>query len=298
MFRTVGFLITLCFSLPSLGQPYIPLLGDVTEWHVVTCFNGCGVDRYYASEDVLEGGQHYQVLDGYHYIQGNFLLREDVNERIVYLKLLGGHTLLDEYPLYDFSLEVGDTTHVYNPISPLPEDGGLFVLDSIVLRPLAQDLHRFYYLHAVEPIASQSENTVWVEGVGSLSLINSPGAGPTEGEHTACCFYDGIARYERLDSLDVCVAAFTDVSESKEVQESFMVHPTVFSEHVTVSRTMLSGNWQIEVVDQLGRVVYQEQMEGKQIQISSADLLRGILLIKLSDDSGNRSVYRVVNIRR
>ena len=178
MARIYSLLSLFLISLVGNAQPYIPLLGDITEWHVVTCFNGCGVDRYNASGDILVDGQHYQVLDGYHYIQGNFLLREDVNERIVYLKLLGGHSLLDEYPLYDFSLGVGDTTHVYNPISPMPEDGGLFVVDSIVPRPLVHDDHRFFYLHAVDPIASQSESTIWVEGIGALSLINSPGAGP------------------------------------------------------------------------------------------------------------------------
>jgi len=159
---------------------------------------------YRTSADTVINGLTYHVLDGYHYIQGNFLIREAVGQRRVFMKVLADHVLLDEFPLYDFSLQEGDSVHVYNPISPLPVDGGLFILDSIRSRPLESGDHRFFYLHAIDPQQSLSEHTIWVEGVGSLSLINTPGAPPAPSDHLVCMFKDGVLQYADLDSVDSC----------------------------------------------------------------------------------------------
>jgi hypothetical protein len=71
-------------SLSCGAQPYVSLLGNLTEWRTVTCNNGCSTDDYRATGDTLVDGQQYQILDGFHYIQRNFLIREDVLERKVY----------------------------------------------------------------------------------------------------------------------------------------------------------------------------------------------------------------------
>lgn len=273
------------------SQTYIPMLGQTNTWQAVSCLNGCVLDSYGTGGDTTISGFDYKILGGYHYIQGNFLIREDVSERKVYMKILGGHVLLDEFPLYDFSLQDGDTTHVYNPISPLPEDGGLFVLDSIISRTLETGEHRFFYLHAVDPIASVSESTVWVEGVGSLSLINSPGAGPTEGEHLGCAFKDGILQYSDTDSISAC--SLNSVPESSDIMVS--VYPTVFTDVLNVDLPD-RGLASIQVYSLQGSLVYASNCEGKSLtQISGAELPIGILLVQTQID-GSQMVSKVIHV--
>ena len=234
------------------GQAYIPLLGETNEWRVVSCDGGCLTDAYYTNADTTILGTVYKVLDGFHYIQGNFLIREDVQARKVYMKILATHTLLDEFPLYDFSLELGDTVDVYNPISPLPENGGQFVLDSIVARPLENGDHRFFYLHAVDPSASLSERTVWVEGVGSLRFINSPGALSTESNHLGCAFKDGQLQYADTDSIWSCGALS---SNEREMDETVQLFPNPTHDHVQLQYNGRYTPTEVSIISMDGKVL-------------------------------------------
>lgn len=204
MKRNTLLLILALFANELWAQPYLPVLGQTNEWRVTSCFGGCITDAYYTAADTVVDGLTYFILGGFHFLEGNFLVREDIQERKVFLKLLGGHHLLDEFPLYDFSLNIGDSVHVYNPLSPMPVDGGKYVLDSIVSNLLELQEHRFFYLHAVDPIQSAAESTVWVEGVGSLSLINTPGKGPNPDDHLSCAFKDGTLQYASSDTVNAC----------------------------------------------------------------------------------------------
>ncbi len=278
----------------SWAQPYVPMLSTITEWNAVTCLNGCGVDSYTSSGDTLVDGQHYQVLGGFHYIGGNFLIREDIAERKVYMKMLVEHTLLDEYPLYDFSLEDGDTTHVYNPISPLPEDGGLFIVDSIVNKLLENGTHRFFYLHAIDPMVSLSERTVWVEGVGSLSIINSPGASPTAGEHLGCNFKDGVLQYSNTDSIESCAnLGLVDYPKSTSAR----LIPTVFSEQVEI-KIDSKERYDLDVFDIRGQLVYSLHGLLDTHNIQASKLPNGMLLFSLRFANGSAVTLKAINRKR
>lgn len=66
-----------------------------------------------------------------------------------------------------------------NPISPFPAEGGLFVLDSIRNRPFQETETRKYFYFSPHPENTvSSQNAIWVEGVGSLSIINTPSGYP------------------------------------------------------------------------------------------------------------------------
>lgn len=278
--RILLFVLFLPFSALQ-AQPYTPMLGTTNEWRVVSCDNGCVTDAYYALGDTLVDGNNYRILDGYHYIAGNFLIREDVQERKVYMKTLVQHVLLDEYPLYDFSIQDGDTVDVYNPISPLPQYGGKFVLDSIVLRPLENGDHRFFYLHAVNPSVSLSERTVWVEGVGSLSLINSPGQAPTEGDHVVCAFKDGVLQYADLDSVYSCGALSVGQAPKQDV---LTVYPNPASSMVYIKLPENSRATRTRVFDISGRLVHQQPFNPN---LDVGHLDRGTYIIVVETEEGN-----------
>ncbi len=159
---------------------------------------------YFTNGDTLVDGKTYKVLDGYHYISRTFLLREEVESRKVYLNLVSASGN-KEYLLYDFSLNVGDSIDIKNPISPFPTDGGFYKVDEIINEPLADgNEYRHFYLSPTPSNPISTTPAVWVEGVGSLSLINAPGGFPNingVGEVT-CSFKNGQLFYSILEDCE------------------------------------------------------------------------------------------------
>ncbi len=206
MFKKSIVLLVIFFSINASSQEYKPLLDNLNEWHFTTCYFGCLTDVYYTDGDTLVNGKSHKILDGYHYISRTFLLREEVENRKVYMTTVN-ETSIDEYLLYDFSLSEGEEINLYNPISPFPEDGGVFVVDSIRLRELADtNEYRHFYFSPIPSNTISTENCVWVEGVGSMSIINAPGGKPDINEvgNLSCFFKNTELFYSNLDSIDVC----------------------------------------------------------------------------------------------
>jgi hypothetical protein len=212
MIRKTAFLFMLAAG-PLLAQPYEPLLNSQNEWQFTTCFSGCITDMYHTDGDTLVGGLNYKILDGYHYISRTFLLREETSERRVYLNIVDPG-INREYLLYDFSLEVGDSIDIKNPITPFAENAGYYQVDSIVPHPLNDgNSYRHFYLSPTPSNAVSSTTAVWIEGVGSLSIINAPGGYPDINGvgHLSCYFKGGTSVYSNLDSIDSCQAEILNV---------------------------------------------------------------------------------------
>lgn len=197
---------TIVFVLPCTAQDYTPLLDNYNEWHLTSCYFGCITDVYYTDGDTIVGGKDYKILDGYHFISRTFLLREEVAQKTVYLNFVqpGGNS---EYLLYDFSLNIGDSIDMKNPISPFPTDAGFYKVDSILNKPLADgNEYKHFYFSPTSSNTISSTPAVWIEGVGSLSLINAPGGYPdiNGAGHLSCFFKNGELFYSNLDSIEGC----------------------------------------------------------------------------------------------
>ena len=199
-------ILLLFLSNLALCQEYKPLLDTYNQWSLRYCFSGCSTDIYYTNGDTIVDAMNYKVLDGYHYISRGFLLREDVTEKKVYLKTILPSGIR-EYLLYDFSLEVGDSINIKNPASPFIEDAGYYKVDAITLLPLVDsNLYRHFYLSPAASNTISENDAIWVEGVGSLSLINAPGGDPdvNSAGRVACMFKDGVSFYADLDIIEDC----------------------------------------------------------------------------------------------
>lgn len=206
-----------CFTL--LGQTYVPLLDTQNEWHFTSCYEGCITDVYYTNGDTLVNNKTHKILDGYHYISRTFLLHEDVEEKKISLTRISPNRI-DEYLLYDFGLEEGDTFEMKNPLTPFPEEGGLFVLDSIrniIIWPGTARKHFYFSPHETNQISTQ--NVIWAEGVGSFSMINAPGGHPDINEvGLLSCFFKNVELfYSNLTpEVTVCEPTILSLSESKK----------------------------------------------------------------------------------
>lgn len=215
--KNILYLITLFLCFPVWGQAYKPLLDDFNEWQFTSCYFGCLTDVYYTNGDTIVNGKNHKVLDGFHYISRSFLLHEEVAERKVYLTFVDP-PINTEYLLYDFSLPIGDSIDMKNPITPFPEDAGYYILDSIVLRPLV-DLndYRHFYLSPAPSNTISTTEAVWIEGLGSLSLISAPSGYPDiNGVGQLSCFFkEAELFYSDLDSIDACDPVILGIDTNK-----------------------------------------------------------------------------------
>lgn len=282
MTKKIIFFYFLLSGLPFFGQTYIPMLDTQNEWHFTTCYEGCITDIYYTNGDTLVNNKMHKILDGYHYISRTFLLHEDVEEKKVSLTKISP-TRIDEFLLYDFSLEEGATFEMKNPITPFPEEGGLFVLDSIrnvEISPGTTRKHFYFSPHETNQVSTQ--NAIWVEGVGSLSIINAPGGHPDINNVGLlnCFFKNAELFYSNLTpEVSVCEPTILSLSENKE-QEIIVYYPENNKSICYLKNT--ENVKKIELFDLNGRklAVFQNQFENE-IRIDLHSFSNGIYNLKL-----------------
>lgn len=238
------------------------MLNSYAEWHVTGCYLGCITDRYYTIGDTSIAGLNYKFLDLYHY-QKNFLIREDTALRKIYIRFLGsGPKSNNDQLVYDFKMKIGDSIDVVNPNSPAPPSSGKFVLDSIISRPLVNKNYRHFYLHALDTVASNGvKNTIWVEGIGSLCLINTPGEPPNMmgiGQ-LSCFFNNGIKEYEKLDSISSCQSIYplSGISENIKFKNSIVISPNPGNNSIKIQSANYDfENQRVEIMNVFGKIEF------------------------------------------
>ncbi len=291
-------LVNIClilFSKTMRSQAYIPMLKYYGEWHVTNCNSGCSTDKYYTIGDTLINGLHYTFLDKFHYLK-NFVIREDTSSRKVYLRLLADPPPAKEYLLYDFSLQVNDTISVTNPGSPYPKYPGNFIIDSIVLKPLVNKNHRYFYLHSEDTLTSYTKTTIWVEGVGSLCLINTPGALPQiNGAGKLSCFFsNNINEYSQLDSITDCVSIYPVGIKEIKSNINYIVSQNFDSNSIIINSEQEEiVNIQIYSTD--GKLEFEKYITDKQSNINLSSFSKGLLLLKIENKTGNYFTYKLFN---
>lgn len=290
--------IVFLFVLPRTihSQAYTPMLSTYAEWHVTTCYFGCMTDKYYTTGDTVINSFHYKFLDLYHYNR-NFVIREDTNTRKIYMRLLFEPVPAKEYLLYDFSLQVNDTTSIQNPGSPFPKYAGSFVVDSIKLKPLLNKSYRHFYLHSLDTISSITKTTIWIESIGSLCLINTPGAPPQiNGVGQLSCFFNnGINEYQQPDSIADCVTIYP--MGIKEINEN--INYIVSQNFDTKNISIISKNNDISIIqifDINGKLLfYKENSDSNHFDINIESFSKGLLLLKIENKKKYCTSYKLLS---
>ena len=186
-------------------QTYNEMLNHDIEWQLTSCNNGCITDVYFIDGDTIYNGYNYFILNGYHFISKTFWLREDSQNQTVYMSLINNN-IRKEVLLYDFDLEIGDSINISNPMSPFVTNPGYYIVDSLVSLELQNGLYyEVFYLSSLS--VNINESAVWIEVIGSLSLINAPGGTPNvNGPGKLSCYFNkGNLVYSQLDSINTCI---------------------------------------------------------------------------------------------
>lgn len=294
--RKLVIVLFLCLWIPSMAQAYKPLLDTYNEWHFTGCNFGCLTDTYYTNGDTIVDGVDYKVLDGFHFISRSFLLREEETAKTVFLNFVqsSGNS---EYLLYDFSLSVGDSIDLKNPISPFPINGGYYRLDSIIPRPLVDGTdYRHFYLSPSESNTVSTNNAIWVEGVGSLSLINAPSGEPNinEAGHLSCFFKNGALFYSNLDSISACepVIVLGTETPSKPLHDVQLVSNSSVNQY----RLYHAENVRfVDVFDMNGRRLEALQTnEEPELQFNFSTYKAGVYLLVAYSKKFEKKTFKVV----
>ena len=275
-----------------LSQPYQSMLAESNQWHFTTCNFGCLTDVYYTNGDTIVDGLNYKVLDGYHYISRTFLLRENVSEKKVYLKKTYP-TFNREYLLYDFSLNEGDIHEMKNPISPFPENGGEFQLDSIRMKPLVNEIeYKHFYFSPIETNTVATYPVVWIEGIGSKSIINAPGgeADSNGAGQLSCFFREDELVYSQLDSTILCDYVTLKVN-------------SIQFQKIKILKTNQKNVFELQNIENI-KLIEVFSINGQKIKsmtnnqnnavfLSMEECQSGIYLLVLHDDFDQKKVYKI-----
>jgi len=284
--KTILYLtIFLFYNFYVNSQEYHQLLDHESEWHLTSCSSTCINDVYYTNGDTTYNGYQYKILNGYHYISRTFWLREDVSEKHIFLSYDNGKSRI-EVLLYDFSLQIGDTILLSNPITPFPSNGGFYKLDSIVSHNLLDNKsHKFFYLSPTDSNQSSDELPVWIEGIGGLTLINGPGGTPDINRvgKISCYFNDGFLSYSQLDSLDRCTVKY--VTGLKEIQRhSNSIYPTIFESILRLED--VSEVSEVVIYSLRGEEVYRRKLNHQSYEnLELSHLEKGFYVIRLYDNN-------------
>lgn len=278
-----------CFFL--LGQTYIPMLDTQNEWHFTTCYEGCITDIYYTDGDTLVNNKTHKILDGYHYISRTFLLHENTAEKKVTLTRISPNRI-DEYLLYDFSLNEGDTFEMKNPITPFPEEGGLFVLDSIRNVDIWEgETRKHFYFSPHETNIISSQNAVWVEGVGSLSMINAPGGFPDiDNAGLLNCFFKNTELFYSNLTPEVTTCISTILSLYDNDKPDVVIYYPENNKSVCFIKN-IENIYTIELFDFNGRKLANFQnLHQSEIRIDLNSFSNGIYTLRLFYDNGEKQL--------
>ncbi|MBT0608729.1 T9SS type A sorting domain-containing protein [Aequorivita echinoideorum] len=290
MKRKIHILVALFVTFFVQSQTYVPLLDNINEWQLTNCYSGCVTDIYYTDGDTIVDGKSYKILDGFHFISRKFLLREDVPERKIYLNFIES-THSAETLLYDFSLSEGDSINIRNPISPFPTNGGYFLLDSIRNVVSNGENHKKFFFSPTPSNPFSTGNAIWVEGVGSLSMINAPGGEPNinGAGHLSCYFKNAELYYSNLDSIDGCSPSVLDIQQNLAPIEAALIFENgkpflVHSENVS----------RYQIFDLSGKRIVSENNNGsKIIDLQTAKLLNGIYILVVENRNSQKKNFKL-----
>ncbi|PCH99225.1 MAG: hypothetical protein COB85_00310 [Bacteroidetes bacterium] len=291
----VLYLVFFVFLSPKWAeaQNYDPLLGDYSEWTIIYCLGtqGCSSDYYFASGDTLVNGYNYQFLNLYHFSK-QYLIREDaLTKRVYIIALIDGEKIKD-YLVYDFSVVQGDSIETYNPYAPQPQGPNNYVVDSVAdLQYLGVDRKTIYLSNLDTTAVFPIDRTIWIEGIGSLSLINTPGAGPdTSGVGALrCMIKDGVSIYQNDYNTNVaCQTTWTEV-ENQESLISLNMYPNPATDHLLIEALNVEI-LNVSIYNLMGQNLINIDGNDSTINLNTSFLSQGIYLVKI--EVGDRYLTR------
>ena len=269
-------LILFKFYTASIGQTYYPFPTITAKWNirVIQGFLDPGaVFPIIMEGDTIINTITYKKLFLYNQVYGG--IREE--NKVIYFYRLEYEA---EYPLYDFTKEVGDTIHgVYDDIYSYLDDPESFH-SMIVMNIDSLLLTDGNYHKRFQVVASYfGSQAYWIEGVGSPDNVISPGwnsSSVSGTHHLDCLVGDGDLVY------GTCVSSISENSQKEFIQ----IYPNPFSDFTNISSKKYLKNATLRIYNTTGKLVNEiNNIFGENFVLQRNNLPEGIYTIQLLQDN-------------
>jgi hypothetical protein len=288
------FFITFCQTGSS--QKVFPSFSDSAKWNVLECVYGigytCNTLTYQYQYDTLFCGNNYSVIHMTGYDSKTAYIRSD-SVRSYCRK--NNNCNDKEYLLYDFSMNIGDTTFTSIELwyNSYPSDTTAFVLNSVDTIVLNGFDRRVFHLLYNSPGTGTDINRPmdWIEGIGST----------THPFYSLACLQDGCETSWRLLCLDssgvqlyhdstinTCDTSYSTIEINELTSTNHLsIYPNPFDNILTVSITNATIS-EIEILNLVGeRINIFKGNKKNNLRIDELNYLQaGIYLIKVHTNKG------------
>lgn len=303
MKRIIILLVFVCFAKINFAQLYQPFPTDSAIWRQVSAqwlYPDMDVQDYvyYLQGDTLiSGNTYHQVYKTelnsnysafgtgiYAFVSGPFMIdsnkyvgaiRED---GLKHIHFVPDSAVFSEVLLYDFNLNVGDTL----PVTYNNEYYGQNYVSSIDSILLGVTYHKRYNLGFWSGLFGY---TSIIEGVGSAFGLLEQIVNPLEHYDYLTCFtHRGTIIYTDSSSVGCNLPTPVGINEhSKEAPISIFPNPTTGIINI---KTPFSEKTSIEILDVLGKTIYQTDFSSSESFINLRQFPKGVYFLKAS--SGNQ----------
>lgn len=258
------------------------MLGSLNEWYVRSCHQGCITDYYFTAGDTIINGRNFKFLDGYHYNK-NFLISEDSVKQQVFMRILAPGFERFEYLIYDFSLEIGETITVTNPIAPVEMNPGVYTVDSVHFNLFENIERKVLYLSGPNPNLGVYNQAVWVEGIGGLSIINAPGISSDEDGVGAltCSFKDGQKNFQKQNDTTNCQSEYTGIRIPEIASKKCNI--SMFNNASILNVIGIKETGKIEVFNLQGSKVFESTCSNYSNQIALPQIKSALYLVRFQN---------------
>jgi len=234
-------------------QEYKPMLVDSALWYMISIGHGYETNIYkLASGDTLINNKNYKSIISVDGISCNassmygmliYFLREDTLEKKVYYINLY-YENLEEKLLYDFSIHPGDTF-----IADEFNYNKSIILKSIGDTMISDQKWKTFIFH---------NNTIWIEGIGSLVEPFYVTSSPRSFEGLSCYYRNNDLIYQSEYAKDfVTCCIFTGIEVEKLPQWFKRVYPSPFRDKISIDlQTTCTHTIFLSLVDVTGKEMY------------------------------------------
>jgi hypothetical protein len=268
----------LLLGLPLLigearSQSYIPILGDTVVWYCAERqeFGDLWIYQLMPGAKVVYNGKTYTQIN-IDSPSGSTLL--EIREDTLTKKVYQGNEV-EEYVLYDFSLNEGDSTHT-------PGDNDMFYVDSVRFINYDSVIRKTIYFHEYWG----DYFPVWIEGIGSTAGINRNCTQPAlywwDMPELLCCKYSNKMVFESQNgrtygcALETLSVPFFETG----IKVKLSPNPVTDVSNLTFEN-LKNQNFELSVFNVLGKQVNSRTTAGNSFTINKNDFPPGIYLLQL-----------------
>lgn len=297
--KRIILIIALALPLISLSQINKSILDTSKTWYNgVSHLNGKYTNIYKIKQDTLIESKSYNKVYSYYSGDSNYLeygrliffVREDSN-RVFIREIIYPYTISEEYIVYDFNLNKGDTITV--PVilggdiwSSYSYNRGLITIDSVDSVNINGSLLKRLFISSEY---CYIEGEQWIEGIGSTQGLFEAGTVIDGGTGILNCLYQGdLLIYHREDSPNCIInVGLEDVNNDISVK----LYPTIVDDVLNISSTDYPLN--ISFIDMFGREVVKETLYYDKT-INTSALKSGYFTCKLTSKNNKTLIEKII----